>query len=63
MRQQVMAVSDDRGADMVVEAVGHAAALRTAFELVRPFGTFGTISSIGVHNAEISRGLALPTQP
>ncbi|POR38455.1 Putative zinc-binding alcohol dehydrogenase [Tolypocladium paradoxum] len=50
MRQRVMAATDGRGADMIVEAVGHSPALRTAFELVRPFGA---ISSIGVHNAEI----------
>ncbi|PNY24196.1 zinc-binding alcohol dehydrogenase, partial [Tolypocladium capitatum] len=50
MRQRVMAATDGRGADMVVEAVGHSPALRTAFELVR---FFGAISSVGVHNAEI----------
>lgn len=51
MRKMVMAATDGRGADMIVEAVGHSPALRTAFELVRPFGA---ISSIGVHNAEVS---------
>ncbi|KJZ75995.1 hypothetical protein HIM_04451 [Hirsutella minnesotensis 3608] len=50
MRQKVMTATEGRGADMIVEAVGQAPALRTAFELVRPFGV---ISSIGVHNAEI----------
>lgn len=50
MRQRVMEATDGRGADMIVEAVGHSAALRTAFDLVRPFGV---ISSIGVHNAEV----------
>ncbi|CAG7561985.1 unnamed protein product [Fusarium equiseti] len=43
-------VTDGRGADIVVEVVGLSPALRTAFELVR---SFGAISSIGVHNAEI----------
>jgi threonine dehydrogenase-like Zn-dependent dehydrogenase len=50
MRRHVLAATDGRGADMVVEVVGLSAALRTAFDLVRPFGV---ISSIGVHNAEV----------
>ncbi|QLI71767.1 uncharacterized protein G6M90_00g088410 [Metarhizium brunneum] len=50
MRQHVMTATDGRGADMIVEVVGLSPALRTAFDLVRPFGV---ISSIGVHNAEI----------
>lgn len=50
MRQHVMTATDGRGADMIVEVVGLSPALRTAFDLVRPFGV---ISSIGVHNAEV----------
>ncbi|KAG5978898.1 hypothetical protein E4U55_005775 [Claviceps digitariae] len=50
MKDQVMKATNGRGADIVVEVVGLPSALRTAFELVRPFGV---ISSIGVHNAEI----------
>ncbi|KAH6649191.1 chaperonin 10-like protein [Truncatella angustata] len=50
MQERVWRVTEGRGADMVVEVVGKSPALRTAYELVRPFGT---ISSIGVHNAEI----------
>lgn len=50
MRNQVLQATNGRGADMVIEVVGLSPALRTAFELVRPFGV---ISSIGVHNAEI----------
>ncbi|KAG5999144.1 hypothetical protein E4U54_002031 [Claviceps lovelessii] len=50
MKRQVMEATNGRGADIVVEVVGLSPALRTAFELVRPFGV---ISSIGVHNAEI----------
>lgn len=50
MRQRVMTATDGRGADMVVEVVGLSAALKTAFDLVRPFGV---ISSIGVHNGEV----------
>lgn len=52
MRQRIMAMTEGRGADMVVEVVGNSPALRTAFELVRPFGA---ISSIGVHNGEVSK--------
>ncbi|KAG5926077.1 hypothetical protein E4U53_003167 [Claviceps sorghi] len=50
MRKRVMEATHGRGADIVVEVVGLSPALRTAFELVRPFGV---ISSIGVHNAEV----------
>ncbi|AEO57811.1 hypothetical protein MYCTH_2304452 [Thermothelomyces thermophilus ATCC 42464] len=46
----VRAATDGRGADAVIEVVGLSPALRTAFDLVRPFGV---ISSIGVHNAEV----------
>ncbi|TVY63983.1 putative zinc-binding alcohol dehydrogenase [Fusarium oxysporum f. sp. cubense] len=50
MDRRVREVTDGRGADNVIEVVGLSSALRTAFDLVRPFGT---ISSIGVHNGEI----------
>ncbi|KZZ99331.1 Alcohol dehydrogenase superfamily, zinc-type [Moelleriella libera RCEF 2490] len=50
MKRQILEATEGRGADMVVEVVGQSPALRTAFELVRPFGA---ISSIGVHNANI----------
>ncbi|KIH92108.1 alcohol dehydrogenase [Sporothrix brasiliensis 5110] len=50
MVQRVQEVTEGRGADAVVEVVGLSPALRTAFDLIRPFGV---ISSIGVHNAEI----------
>ncbi|EWG55894.1 hypothetical protein FVEG_17617 [Fusarium verticillioides 7600] len=50
MIERVKSVTDGRGADIVVEVVGLSPALRTAFDLVR---SFGAISSIGVHNAEI----------
>lgn len=43
-------MSGGRGADVVMEVVGLAPALRLAYELVRPFGS---INSVGVHNAEI----------
>ncbi|AEO69183.1 uncharacterized protein THITE_2119301 [Thermothielavioides terrestris NRRL 8126] len=50
MLERVRAVTEGRGADAVIEVVGLSPALRTAFDLLRPFGV---ISSIGVHNAEI----------
>jgi threonine dehydrogenase-like Zn-dependent dehydrogenase len=51
MLEKVKAVTEGRGADAVIEVVGLSPALRTAYELVRPFGV---ISSIGVHNAEVN---------
>ncbi|KAK1751921.1 alcohol dehydrogenase GroES-like domain-containing protein [Echria macrotheca] len=50
MLRRVKEVTEGRGADAVIEVVGLSPALRTAFDLLRPFGM---ISSIGVHNAEI----------
>lgn len=50
LRKRVLELTDGRGADAVIEVVGLSPALRTAFELLRPWGT---ISSVGVHNAEI----------
>ncbi|KAJ4854492.1 zinc-binding dehydrogenase domain-containing protein [Trichoderma breve] len=50
MMARILEATGGRGADLVVEVVGLSPALRTAFDIVRPFGV---ISSIGVHNAEI----------
>lgn len=50
MMSRIKEVTDGRGADIVVEVVGLSPALRTAFDILRPFGF---ISSIGVHNAEV----------
>lgn len=50
MHARIKEVTAGRGADAVVEVVGLSPALRTAFDLLRPFGV---ISSIGVHNAEV----------
>ncbi|CAI4219819.1 unnamed protein product [Parascedosporium putredinis] len=50
MKKRILEVTDGRGADLAIEVVGLSPALRTAFDLVRPWGV---ISSIGVHNAEI----------
>ena len=43
-------MTNGRGADAVIEGVGHADALKTGFDLLRPWGV---ISSFGVHNEEI----------
>lgn len=51
MFERVKSVTGGRGADAVIEVVGLSPALRTAFDLIRPWGV---ISSIGVHNAEVS---------
>ncbi|RJE27582.1 alcohol dehydrogenase [Aspergillus sclerotialis] len=48
--QRVNELTDGRGADAVIEVVGLSPALRTAFDLLRPWGI---ISSVGVHNGEI----------
>ncbi|PLB43429.1 putative zinc-containing alcohol dehydrogenase [Aspergillus steynii IBT 23096] len=47
LRQRVMDLTDGRGADAAIEVVGLSPALRTGFDLLRPWGT---ISSVGVHN-------------
>ncbi|CAG8972824.1 hypothetical protein HYALB_00001243 [Hymenoscyphus albidus] len=47
---RVKELTNGRGADTVIEGVGHADALRTGFDLLRPWGV---ISSFGVHNGEI----------
>lgn len=51
MFERIKSVTGGRGADGVIEVVGLSPALRTAFDLIRPWGI---ISSIGVHNAEVS---------
>lgn len=48
---RVKELTEGRGADVVIEVVGLSAALRMGFELLRPWGT---LSSVGVHNAEVS---------
>ncbi|KAK1640273.1 alcohol dehydrogenase GroES-like domain-containing protein [Colletotrichum phormii] len=50
MEKRIKEVTDGRGADVVIEVVGLSPALRTAFDITRPFGV---IASIGVHNGEI----------
>ncbi|KAJ5236310.1 Alcohol dehydrogenase superfamily zinc-type [Penicillium chrysogenum] len=48
--KRVQELTNGRGADAVIEVVGLSPALRTGFELLRPWGT---ISSVGFHNGEI----------
>ncbi|KAJ6008289.1 hypothetical protein N7540_012265 [Penicillium herquei] len=50
LRQRVKDLTDGRGADVVIEVVGHSSALRMGFEMLRPWGI---LSSVGVHNGEI----------
>lgn len=50
MEKRIKDVTDGRGADVVIEVVGLSAALKTGFDLLRPWGI---ISSIGVHNGEV----------
>ncbi|KAI0530122.1 GroES-like protein [Xylaria digitata] len=50
MIERIKEVTEGRGADIVIEVVGLKPALRTAYEVIRPFGF---ISSIGVHNSDI----------
>lgn len=44
--EKIKCASDGRGADVVIQAVGHADALQLTLDLVRPFRQ---ISSVGVH--------------
>ena len=50
LKRRVMDLTEGRGADVVIEGVGHADALRTGFDLLRPWGN---ISSFGVQQDEI----------
>jgi len=50
MEKRIKEVTDGRGADVVIEVVGLSPALKTSFDLIRPWGI---ISSVGVHNGEI----------
>ncbi|EPE35688.1 GroES-like protein [Glarea lozoyensis ATCC 20868] len=50
LEARVKELTDGRGADTIIEGVGHADALKTGFDLLRPWGN---ISSFGVHNEAI----------
>lgn len=58
--KRVLELTNGRGADAVIEVVGLSPALRTGFELLRPFGT---LSSVGVHNGEVKKILVLVPIP
>lgn len=55
MKNRVKEATEGRGADVVIEVVGLSPALRTGFDLLRPWGI---MSSIGVHNGEASQNSA-----
>ncbi|GIZ41204.1 hypothetical protein CKM354_000451800 [Cercospora kikuchii] len=44
---EIMKATDGRGADVVMEVVGHPDALQLSLDLIRPWGS---ISSVGMHN-------------
>ncbi|KIR70508.1 alcohol dehydrogenase [Cryptococcus deuterogattii CA1014] len=46
----IMAITEGRGADAVLEVVGNQGALDTALSIVRPYGA---VSSVGVHSGEL----------
>ncbi|KAI1369094.1 GroES-like protein [Xylaria arbuscula] len=50
MIKRIKEVTEGRGADIVIEVVGLKPALKTAYDVIRPFGF---ISSIGVHNSDM----------
>ncbi|TVY90889.1 putative zinc-binding alcohol dehydrogenase, partial [Lachnellula willkommii] len=50
LEARVKELTHGRGADTIIEGVGHADALKTGFDLLRPWGN---ISSFGVHNENI----------
>lgn len=51
LKEALMKATEGRGADAVLEVVGHPSAVADALELVRPYGA---VSSVGVHNAPLS---------
>lgn len=50
IKQIILDATNGRGADAVIEVVGNTAALRSAFDLLRPCGV---LSSIGFHQADL----------
>jgi threonine dehydrogenase-like Zn-dependent dehydrogenase len=49
LEKRVKEVTEGRGADVVIEVVGLSPALKTGFDILRPWGV---LSSVGVHNGE-----------
>ena len=50
IKQIILDATQQRGADAVIEVVGNQAALKSAFDLLRPCGV---LSSIGFHQSEL----------
>nr|XP_019045276.1 alcohol dehydrogenase [Kwoniella bestiolae CBS 10118]OCF24206.1 alcohol dehydrogenase [Kwoniella bestiolae CBS 10118] len=50
LKKAIQDATDGRGADAVLEVVGHEGALLTALDIVRPYGA---VSSVGVHSQKI----------
>ncbi|WWC96485.1 hypothetical protein V866_003353 [Kwoniella sp. B9012] len=50
LKKAVLEATEGRGADAVLEVVGHEGALLTALDIVRPYGA---VSSVGVHSQQI----------
>ena len=50
LQKRILEATDGRGVDAVMEVVGNSAALRMAYDIIRPWGV---ISSVGVHNGQI----------
>ncbi|OOF94207.1 hypothetical protein ASPCADRAFT_516486 [Aspergillus carbonarius ITEM 5010] len=50
IKARVLAATDNRGADAVIELVGNTSALQSAFELLRPCGV---LSSVGFHQGSL----------
>ena len=55
--KRVKELTEGRGADVIIEVVGLSPALKMGFDLIRPWGI---ISSVGVHNGEVSRWYSAP---
>lgn len=51
LEARVKELTEGRGADVVIEVVGLSPALKMGFDLLRPWGV---LSSVGVHNGEVS---------
>ncbi|RFU28953.1 hypothetical protein B7463_g7394, partial [Scytalidium lignicola] len=50
IKAEILKATDGRGADAVIEVVGHPDALRTAYDVIREFGK---ISVVGLHTKDI----------
>lgn len=55
LEKRIKEVTEGRGADVVIEVVGLSPALEMGFKILRPWGI---ISSVGVHNANVSRNIS-----